>query len=62
MLAEVLKTAEHGTTIEIAARCCYTEYNLGVETSVRLIGTGDHYIETSYGSLKVRWLHSALRI
>eukprot|EP00903_Cladosiphon_okamuranus_P014568 g13511.t2 len=53
-LVEALKTARHGTTIQIAASCGSPSTGLIVDTSVRLVGTEDHHIRTWNAPLVVR--------
>lgn len=57
-LVEALERAEHGTTIEIAAKCSFPlvacGFDLHVKKSVRLIGTGSHLLSIWTQPLMVR--------
>ena len=53
-LADELRTAKHGTTIEIAARCSTPIDGHIVTKSVRLIGKGDHHVRVWNAPLVVR--------
>lgn len=55
MLAEALDTAEHGTTIEIAASCSCPAIDFNAHTSVRLIGNDGGEMRTWKNPLVVRW-------